>query len=95
MDTKNLVSSNDLRAIGQKILETLSLLNKPPFQVYTIADVAKILKCKERTVRHHLFEIKDLRYLKVGREVRIVDEDLKEFLENRLTPCVHDREILP
>lgn len=94
MDIDN-PASNDLQTIGQKILETLSQLARPTVQVYTIDEVAKILKCKERTVRHHLLEARDLRYLKVGREVRIVDRDLKEFLENRLTLCVHDQEILP
>ena len=32
MDTKNLVSSNDLRTIGQRILETLLLFDKSPVQ---------------------------------------------------------------
>ena len=40
-----------------------------------------------------VYEKKDLPYLKVGREVRIREEDLKEFLENSLTPCVKVRSL--
>ena len=57
-------------------------------QIYTLPEVAEILKCKIKTVEGHLYEARDLSYLKVGREVRIREEDLREFLENRLTPCV-------
>ena len=62
-------------------------------QVYTIPEVAEILKCKTKTVEGHLYEARDLSYLKVGREVRIRVEDLNEFLENRLTPCVKVRSL--
>ena len=62
-------------------------------QVYTIPEVAEILKCKIKTVHGHLYEARDLSYLKVGREVRIMEGDLIEFLENRLTPCVKVRSL--
>ena len=62
-------------------------------QVYTIPEVAEILKCKIKTVEGHLYGARDLSYLKVGREVRIRVEDLREFLENRLTPCVKVRSL--
>ena len=62
-------------------------------QVYTIPEVAEILKCKTKTVEGHLYEARDLSYLKVGREVRIRVKDLNEFLENRLTPCVKVRSL--
>ena len=62
-------------------------------QVYTIPEVAKILKCKIKTVEGHLYNARNLSYLKVGREVRIREEDLREFLENRLTPCVKVRSL--
>ena len=62
-------------------------------QVYTIPEVAEILKCKIKTVHGHLYESRDLSYLKIGREVRIREEDLREFLENRLTPCVKVRSL--
>ena len=62
-------------------------------KIYKIPEVAEILKCKTRTVKGHLYEARDLSYLKVGREVRIREEDLIEFLENRLTPCVKVRSL--
>ena len=62
-------------------------------QVYTIPEVAEILKCKTKTVEGHLYGARNLSYLKVGREVRIRVEDLREFLENRLTPCVKVRSL--
>ena len=68
----------------QKMMKTLSQIVNPGIRVYTIAEVAEILKCKERTVKHHLNESRDLRYLKVGREVRIREEDVKTFLDNKM-----------
>ena len=62
-------------------------------QVYTIPEVAKILKCKTKTIEGHLYNARDLSYLKVGRQVRIREEDLREFLGNRLTPCVKVRSL--
>ena len=62
-------------------------------QIYTIPEVAKILKCKTKTIEGHLYGARDLSYLKVGRGVRIRVEDLNEFLENRLTPCVKVRSL--
>lgn len=62
-------------------------------KIFTIPEVAEILKCKTKTVEGHLYEARDLSYLKVGREVRIREEDLREFLENRLTPCVKVRSL--
>jgi excisionase family DNA binding protein len=48
--------------------------------VHTIEEVAEILKVSRRTVEGHLYEKRDLPYLKVGREVRIREMDLKSFL---------------
>ena len=62
-------------------------------QIYTIPEVAEILKCKTKTIEGHLYEARDLPYLKVGREVRIRVEGLREFLENRLIPCVKVRSL--
>ena len=62
-------------------------------QVYTITEVAEILECKTKTVEGHLYGARDLSYLKFGWEVRIREEDLNEFLENRLTPCVKVRSL--
>jgi len=76
------------------LTEVLANITSSP-KVYTISDVAEILKCKERAVKHHLHEAHDLRYLKIGREVRIKEEDLQEFLENRTASCIYDQEVLP
>jgi excisionase family DNA binding protein len=81
---------NELRKMLTEV--TANMTSSP--KVYTISEVAEILKCKERAVRHHLYEARDLRYLKIGREVRIKEEDLHEFLSSRLTPCVLDRRAL-
>ena len=49
-------------------------------KIFTIPEVAEILKCKTKTVEGHLYEARDLSYLKVGREVtlgrQIVDKGL-------------------
>ena len=82
---------NDLRKMLTEVLANMTTSPK----VYTISDVAEILKCKERAVKHHLHEAHDLRYLKIGREVRIKEEDLQEFLENRTASCIYDQEVLP
>ena len=62
-------------------------------QIYTLPEVAEILKCKIKTVEGHLYTARNLPYLKVGKEVRIRLEDLNEFLENSLTPCVKVRSL--
>ena len=64
-------------------------------EIYNIPEVAALLKCSVRTVRGELFERKRLRYLKVGREVRIRKADVVEFIERNLQPCVYDLEVLP
>ena len=89
------VELSDVQSLFQEILYRLEKLQHPTQQVYTIEEVAKTLKCSVRTVKHHLYESHDLRYLIVGREVRIREQDLREFLENQRMPCVLDREVLP
>jgi|APSaa5957512622_1039677.scaffolds.fasta_scaffold252318_2 hypothetical protein len=44
--------------------------------------------------KHHLYEACDLRNVKIGREVRILEEDLHEFLKVRTVFCVFDQEVL-
>ena len=77
----------------QVVYEVIEEKHSSTPQIYTIPEVAEILKCKIKTVQGHLYEARDLSYLKVGREVRIRGEDLREFLENRLTPCVKVRSL--
>lgn len=84
----------DIEQVIQKLVHALEHPSRS-VRVYTIQETADILKCKERAIKHYLYEAKDLRYLKVGREVRIREEDLREFLTNHLTPCIYDQEILP
>ena len=82
----------------QALFDLISQLQKaicPQPVVYTVPEAAKLLKCGERSIRHHLYEAKDLKYLLVGREVRILDADLRDFLEHRRKPCVSDKDILP
>ena len=49
-------------------------------QIYTLPEVAEILKCKIKTVEGHLYNARNLSYLKVGGEVtlgrQIVDKGL-------------------
>ena len=77
----------------QVVYEVIEEKHSSTPQIYTFPEVAKILKCKIKTVQGHLYEARDLSYLKIGREVRIRGEDLREFLENRLTPCVKVRSL--
>ena len=48
--------------------------------VHTIDEVAEILKVSRRTVEGHLYEKRDLKYLKVGKDVRIREMDIRKFL---------------
>ncbi len=85
MDLKHPINEQEAEHhLIQKMRVALTRIVKPEIQVYTIAEVAEILKCKERAVKHHLYESRDLPYLKVGREVRIREEDVKTFIDNQM-----------
>ena len=86
-------SKQFLYELVEVVYEVIEEKHNSTPQIYTLPEVAKILKCKTKTVEGHLYEARDLSYLKVGREVRIREEDLREFLENRLTPCVKVRSL--
>ena len=81
-------SKQFLYELVEVVYEVIEEKHNSTPQIYTLPEVAEILKCKIKTVQGHLYGARDLSYLKVGREVRIREEDLREFLENRLTPCV-------
>jgi len=49
--------------------------------VYTVEDVAKILKVQNRTVRDYIRGGK-LKAVKLGRAYRVREEDLKAFLNS-------------
>ena len=51
-------------------------------QVYTIPEVAEILKCKTKTVEGHLYNARNLSYLKVGREVTLGREIVDKGLDS-------------
>ena len=86
-------SKQFLSELVEVVYEVIEEKHNSTPQIYTLPEVAEILKCKIKTVEGHLYEARDLSYLKVGREVRIREEDLREFLENRLTPCVKVRSL--
>jgi hypothetical protein len=79
----------------QNVHASLSSKINSDLRVFNIEEVASILHCEIRAVRHHLYEKRDLRYLKVGREVRVREKDIIEFLEHRLAPCIYDQGVLP
>ena len=60
--------------------ETLDLIAKRIIDVFTINEVAELLKVSKRTIEGHLYEKRDLAYLKIGRKVRITRSDLLSFL---------------
>ena len=49
--------------------------------MYSVKEVAKELKVHENTIRRWIRD-GDLKALKVGKQVRITDEQLKQFLES-------------
>ena len=69
-----------LERLAELIAVKIDSGRSPGLMVHTIEEVAEILKVSRRTVEGHLYENRDLPYLKVGREVRIREMDLKSFL---------------
>lgn len=63
--------------------------------VYTVPEVAQLLKCKESTVKNLIYRTKELQYIIVGRDIRVRHEDLADFLANRVTSCVYNQKVLP
>ena len=86
-------SKQYLYELVEVVYEVIEEKHNSTPQIYTLPEVAKILKCKTKTVEGHLYNARNLSYLKVGREVRIRVKDLREFLENRLIPCVKVRSL--
>lgn len=54
-------------------------------KVYTVKEVAQILKVTERTVREYITKKTDnpIKAVKRGRSYYITEENLKEFLSNK------------
>jgi excisionase family DNA binding protein len=84
-------SNESLFELIKVVYEVIEEKHNSPPQIYTLPEVAEILKCKIKTVEGHLYTARNLPYLKVGKEVRIRLEDLNEFVKKSLTPCVKVR----
>jgi excisionase family DNA binding protein len=69
-----------LDLIAKRIIEKVESNQKHFFDVFTINEVAELLKVSKRTIEGHLYEKRDLAYLKIGRKVRITRSDLLSFL---------------
>ncbi|OGG93431.1 MAG: hypothetical protein A2527_14740 [Candidatus Lambdaproteobacteria bacterium RIFOXYD2_FULL_50_16] len=67
----------------------------PDLRLYSIPAAAQALGVKERTIKHHLYEASDLKYLILGREVRIRYQDLVDFLAQRTRVTIHEQNLLP
>ena len=68
-----------LEYLIEKILQKLDLKHKESCKV-SINEVADMLKVSKRTIEGHLYDKRDLPYLKIGRKVRITKSDLESFL---------------
>ena len=69
-----------LEYIIEKILQKLDLKHKESCKDFSINEVADMLKVCKRTIEGHLYEKRDLPYLKIGRKVRITKSNLESFL---------------
>ena len=77
---ENLHEDPRLECLAELIVKKIARTGHPSVMVYTIDEVAEILKVSRRTVEGHLYEKRDLKYLKVGKEVRIREMDIRKFL---------------
>ena len=62
------------------------LIKKPEviqsaMDVYTVQEVADILKVSRRTIERLMYDTRKLKYLKVGRQARIRKRDIQVFLD--------------
>ena len=74
----------------ERLVETFERSRRTEVLVHTIDEAASILKVKRNTVLNLIHRTQELSACKVGRELRIRDEDLKRFLAGRARPCVDD-----
>ena len=70
----------NLEYLIEKVLQKLDLKQKESCKVFSINEVADMLKVSKRTIEGHLYDKRDLPYLKIGRKVRITKSDLESFL---------------
>jgi excisionase family DNA binding protein len=64
--------------------------NQPPERLLTIAEAAEVLSTSERFPRR-LIEQRRIRFVRVGRHVRIPESALSEFIEAGLVEPVTTR----
>ena len=64
----------------EKVLQKLDFKQKESCKVFSINEVVDMLKVSKRTIEGHLYDKRDLPYLKIGRKVRITKSDLESFL---------------
>ena len=64
----------------EKVLQNLDFKHKESCKVLSINEVADMLKVCKRTIEGHLYDKRDLPYLKIGRKVRMTKSDLESFL---------------
>lgn len=67
-------------------MTTKYLIKKPEviqsaMDVYTVQEVADILKVSKRTIERLMYDTRKLKYLKVGRQARIRKRDIQIFLD--------------
>ena len=74
----------------ERLVETFERSRRTEVLVHSIDEAASILKVKRNTVLNLIHRTQELSACKVGRELRIRDEDLKRFLAGRARPCVDD-----
>ena len=63
-----------------KVHQKLDFKQKESCKVFSIYEVADIFKVSKRTIEGHLYDKRDLQYLKIGRKVRTTKSDLESFL---------------
>lgn len=56
--------------------------NEPQKKLLTVSQAAEILSTSEKTVRR-IIETRELTVVRIGRSVRILDEDLELFIMQR------------
>ena len=74
----------------ERLINEMERSRRTEVLVHTIDEAASILKVKRNTVLNLIHRTQELSSCKVGRELRIRDEDLKRFLAGRARPCVDD-----
>ena len=72
-----------LERLVRMIARSIERSGRPAVVVYTVDEVAGILKVKRSTVGNLIHRTRELSACKVGRELRIREEDLRRFLASR------------